>query len=872
MNKIQPPIVKLFFGLLLLLLFVACDDRSHLDNSSTTSISLDEIQTLIIDKTITVGTVIGKIQLPINEDNNKIKNIFLSGEGSQNFSISKDGTITIKKILQQSKQMFFNHKQEMIIYNLKVEIFYFSGKIYYINLKIKDFSSTNEENNISLPTPTSTPTPIPTPTPTPTPTPIPTPTPTPTTPPIFNEFNVGIGGSPSFGFLSNNPDNEKIWLSINDLLLDDNISMDGYYKNIKNFKPKEFTRLHNYVKGSKFMTFWFVDGWEESWYDLDSIQEAMDSGHIPVFSYWYFGDRLVEGMPNVQKIERYKEDNLRVANLLKKLHGTKMLLMEPEFNKPAVIKDENSQHEFASIISNAIDIIKEENPNEVLFSLSMMDIGNRGVNATLESCGYENCSLGDKYAWSRSDIVFSDLVDKLDFISFHQMMAQFSRDYDNPGGWDSPNLRVYADEEIGVDFLADRVANMSQYLHEKYNKPIFMPYVTIATATWEDINEDNNVTDNEINYFGWEDKANNFYKRMDELRPTLKANGMFGFSPMALFDNPRQDYGGYQYFMQNEYHLGVIATNSIDELDKAPDGDLYFKGNILDYIYGYIPAPAPILIDLPCSTPLNSVATIVSGRAGLKVLVNGVEVGQIGIDGTLDITLDTSGESEVKTFQIVLLNSDLNESNPLIFEIEKISFKANFINEGNCSQIIDNSFIVVCYDYQFKAAKSVAYHLDGDLVNELNIEERPSFYEEESLDKAYRATSDDYSNSGYDRGHLAPDASFDWSQESLEAVYTLANIIPQAPTVNRYMWIDSEKYARTKAVEFGEIDVVNVVKYLPDANRIGEDNLTVSKGFYKILYSQDNNYTECFYYENNLDVNATDDNLSIHHRDCAEIK
>jgi len=682
---------------------------------------------------------------------------------------------------------------------------------------------------------------------------------------------VGIGGSPSFGFLPNIPADENVWLSVKRLLLDDNLSTLPYYQDIKNFKPEKFKQLHNYVKDSKFMTFWFVDGWEESWYDLDSIQEAMNAGHIPVFSYWYFGDRLVEGMPNVQKIERYKEDNLRVANLLKKLHGTKMLLMEPEFNKPPVLESEATQHKFASIISNAIDTIKKENPNEVLFSLSMMDIGNRGVNATLDSCGYENCSLGDKYAWSQSDIVFSDLIDKLDFISFHQMMAQFSRDYDNPGGWDSPNLRVYGDEEIGVDFLADRIANMSLYLHERYNKPIFMPYVTVATATWEDINGDNNVTDNEINYFGWEDKANNFYKRMDELRPTLKANGMFGFSPMALFDNPRQDYGGYQYFMQNEYHLGIIATNSIDELDEAPDGDLYFKGNILDYIYGYIPAPAPTLTDIPPSTPLNALTTIINGRAGSRVLINGVEVGQIGTDGTLNITLDTSGESELKEFRIILLNSDLKESNPLNFEIEKISFKSNFINEGNCSQIIDNSFIIICYDYQFKAAKSVAYHLDGDLVNELNIEDRPSFYVEESLNEDYRVTSDDYTNSGYDRGHLAPDAAFDWSQESLEAVYTLANIIPQAPTVNRHMWIDVERYARDKAIEFGQIDVVNVVKYMSEHETISDKNISVSKGFYKILYSQENNYEECFYYENNLDANSTDDNVSLHYKDCSVV-
>ena len=403
--------------------------------------------------------------------------------------------------------------------------------------------------------------------------------------PIFSEFNVGIGGSSSFPFTSNT-DNSKIWMSIDQLLLNDTFTESSSYQNIKNFKPEKFEKLQGYVNNSKFMVFWLTDGWKESWFNIESIQNAMDAGHIPVFSYWYFGDRLLQGMPNAEKKEKYEEDNLRVANFLKKLNGKKMLIMEPEFNKAPVLESEETQHEFASIISKAIDTIKAQNP-ELLFTLSMMDIGSRGVNETLDKCGYENCALGDKYAWSRSDIVFDDLIDKLDFISFHQMVGKFSRDPANPGSWDSPNIRVYNDEDIGIDFLAERVSNMSQYLHEKYNKPVFLPYVTVATATWEDKNSDDVVDSDEINYYGWENKANSFYKRMAELRPTLQDNGLFGFAPMALFDNPRHDYGGYQYFMQNEYHLGIMGTGAKDEVDVAPDGDLYFKGKILDYIYDF---------------------------------------------------------------------------------------------------------------------------------------------------------------------------------------------------------------------------------------------------------------------------------------------
>jgi len=198
--------------------------------------------------------------------------------------------------------------------------------------------------------------------------------------------------------------------------------------------------------------------------------------------------------------------------------------------------------------------------------------------------------------------------------------------------------------------------------------------------------------------------------------------------------------------------------------------------------------------------------------------------------------------------------------------------KNTFINHSDCNQIIDNEFITICYDYKLKASKSVAYHLDGDLMNDPNIDKRPSFYSEKLLDKKYRISTTDYTNSGYDRGHLAPDAAFDWSQESLNAVYTLANIIPQAPQVNRNMWVKIEKYSRDKAVEFGELDVINVIEYSKNYKRIGKNKMAVSRGFYKVLYNDKENFEECFYYSNRLNVSSKDDTIKKHYIACDEVK
>lgn len=195
----------------------------------------------------------------------------------------------------------------------------------------------------------------------------------------------------------------------------------------------------------------------------------------------------------------------------------------------------------------------------------------------------------------------------------------------------------------------------------------------------------------------------------------------------------------------------------------------------------------------------------------------------------------------------------------------------DFINTTDCDQIITKNYLEICYDYNLKAPTAVSYTLRGDQINLLNIEERPNFKIERTIASEYRASYSDYTHSGYDRGHLAPDAAFDWSEESLSETYSLANIIPQARKVNRYTWTKAERYARFVAVQRDIINVVNVVKYDNNPQRIGSHGIAVPSGYYKVLYSDDQNYTKCLYYVNNNNITTQDDRLTNHQVDCSEL-
>lgn len=60
----------------------------------------------------------------------------------------------------------------------------------------------------------------------------------------------------------------------------------------------------------------------------------------------------------------------------------------------------------------------------------------------------------------------------------------------------------------------------------------------------------------------------------------------------------------------------------------------------------------------------------------------------------------------------------------------------------------------------------------------------------------YRVRSADYTNSGFDRGHLTPSDDRKATQADNCATFFMTNIVPQAPSNNRGVWAQLEAYSR----------------------------------------------------------------------------
>jgi len=73
---------------------------------------------------------------------------------------------------------------------------------------------------------------------------------------------------------------------------------------------------------------------------------------------------------------------------------------------------------------------------------------------------------------------------------------------------------------------------------------------------------------------------------------------------------------------------------------------------------------------------------------------------------------------------------------------------------------------------------------------------------------AYQVRHADYTNSGFDRGHLCPSDDRDSTAEENRITFTLSNIVPQAPRHNQQAWRLLEDYTRSLLAEGNECYVM----------------------------------------------------------------
>lgn len=151
-------------------------------------------------------------------------------------------------------------------------------------------------------------------------------------------------------------------------------------------------------------------------------------------------------------------------------------------------------------------------------------------------------------------------------------------------------------------------------------------------------------------------------------------------------------------------------------------------------------------------------------------------------------------------------------------------------------ELLDHKYYVVGYNKKHKQAAFVAYLLTAEMVNENdNVSRKGVGFKKDYLLSDNYATKQDYTNSGYVRGHLCPSKDMCWSFASMKETFYMSNVSPQYQGFNDGLWKKLEGSVRKWAVENDSILVLCGPVLSSKKGEIGENKVSVCSKFYKIV-------------------------------------
>jgi endonuclease G, mitochondrial len=155
------------------------------------------------------------------------------------------------------------------------------------------------------------------------------------------------------------------------------------------------------------------------------------------------------------------------------------------------------------------------------------------------------------------------------------------------------------------------------------------------------------------------------------------------------------------------------------------------------------------------------------------------------------------------------------------------------------NQIVYHKIYTLSYSEKDEQAAWVAYKLDKNSIND-SIKRKDNFREDPSISTG-SATLNDYLNSGYDRGHLAPAKAMSFNKVTMSESFFMSNMSPQVPSFNRGIWKKLEEEVRGWIGISDSLYVVTGPVLDNPKGTIGYQNVTVPRAYYKTMLRFNNN-------------------------------
>lgn len=158
--------------------------------------------------------------------------------------------------------------------------------------------------------------------------------------------------------------------------------------------------------------------------------------------------------------------------------------------------------------------------------------------------------------------------------------------------------------------------------------------------------------------------------------------------------------------------------------------------------------------------------------------------------------------------------------------------------------LIQHYAYTVSYNTRTLTANWVAYELTADETDGPWSRKGLNFFPDPFCNER-QANHNDYRNSGYSRGHLAPAGDMKWDSIAMLECFYFTNCIPQDASLNNGKWNQLEEQTRRWARQYGKVYVICGPLYFNDEPlRIGFNGVAVPDACFKALLTpKDDGYS-----------------------------
>ncbi len=160
-----------------------------------------------------------------------------------------------------------------------------------------------------------------------------------------------------------------------------------------------------------------------------------------------------------------------------------------------------------------------------------------------------------------------------------------------------------------------------------------------------------------------------------------------------------------------------------------------------------------------------------------------------------------------------------------------------FLPSSN-GEVVEHTYYSLSYLEEHEQAEWVHYKLNSTMLKG-EIPRKKNYTIDRKVSTGSAKTSD-YTNSGFDRGHLVPAADMKMDFTSVKEAAYMSNISPQKPKFNQAVWKKLEEHARDLAKKSELYITTGGVLSSANLKKIGKNNVSVPDQFYKIIYDVKN--------------------------------